>query len=139
MKRIVGIFIVLVGCCQLAKAVDVQGIRTTQPYTIFTSTFANVAASQTDSVVLAGNSGQTVCILEFDMVSQSTGTTVTINDKPSGSGTAISPAYPNGANGGIALNGSGTYCLFKSNQGDGISVTTGAGSQQAIHFVYTSF
>lgn len=99
------------------------------------STFANVAASQTDQVMVGLIAATTICITELDMVTGGTATNVTINSKPSGSGTAISPLYANAANGGIALSWD-PLCLFRSNSGEGISITTSAGSSTGIHFKY---
>lgn len=96
---------------------------------------ANIAASQTDSSLVSASSGYKIRVIALAMVSGGTATNVTFNTKPAGSGTAISCLFANGANGGavLPLNDAG---WFETNVGEGLSVTTGAGSTTGIQVVY---
>lgn len=98
---------------------------------------ASVAASQTDSAVVSAVAGRKIRVLAF-LLNQgdTTASTVTFNTKPAGSGTAISVAFKAAANGVVAapLSPGG---WFETNAGEGLSVTTGAGSTTGIQVVYT--
>src|SRR5689334_18879392 len=85
------------------------------------SAVANVAASQTDSSLVTAVTGKRVVVLGLVMIAGVSATDVTFNSKPSGSGTAISPLFANGANGGAVLppNGLG---YFQTNSGEGLTV-----------------
>lgn len=98
--------------------------------------FANVAANQTDSAIVAAVTGKKILVLSFRLHTAATATNVTFNSKPSGSGTAISELFACAANGGRAE----AFSLvghFATNSGEGLSVTTGAtGSTTGIGVVY---
>lgn len=100
--------------------------------------FANVAASQTDSSIVAAVSGKVIRVLAMVAVAGGTATNLTFNTKPAGAGTAISPLFANGINGGEVLpfNPSG---WFETNSGEGLTVTTGAGSTTGILVVYMTY
>lgn len=97
--------------------------------------FLNVAASSTDSVLVAGVTNKKVYVLSAVFVVGATATTAVFNSKPAGAGTAISPSFANGVNGGAVLpfNPAG---WFVSNTGEGLSVTTGAGSTTGVAIAY---
>lgn len=105
--------------------------------------FVNVAASQTDSVVVAAVTGKIVVYAMFCMAG-GTATTLTFNTKGAGAGVAISPLFSNGANGGAVLSslGSDTADLasdggwFETSVSEGLTVTTGAGSATGIIVLY---
>lgn len=98
-------------------------------------TFSNVAASQTDSSVIAAITNRIILVKGIVCVAGGTATNLTFNSKGSGSGTAISALLANAANGGavfpIADGG-----WFKTNSGEALTVTTGAGSATGIQVVY---
>jgi len=98
----------------------------------------NVAQSQTDSVIVAAVAGKRIVVNAFHLMCGGTATVATFNSKGAGAGTAISPAYPCGANGGIApppiYDGDG---WFKTNLGEGLTLTTGAGSTVAGQVLYS--
>lgn len=96
---------------------------------------ANVNASQTDSQIVAAVANKKIRVLS--MVSQcgGTATNLTFNSKPGGAGTAISPTFQNGANGGEVLPFS-PIGHFDTNTGEGLTVTTGAGSTTGISVKY---
>lgn len=96
---------------------------------------ANVAASQTDSSIVAAVTGQRILVLAFRLHTAATATNVTFNTKPSGAGTAISELFALGINGGRA-EGFSQYGHFITASGEGLSVTTGAGSTTGIGVVY---
>lgn len=100
--------------------------------------FANVAASQTDSSIVAAVAGKVIRVLAVVAVAGGTATNLTFNTKPSGAGTAISPLFANGINGGEVLpfNPSG---WFQTNSGEGLTVTTGAGSTTGILVTYVTY
>lgn len=97
--------------------------------------FVNVAASQTDSVVVAAVTGKKLRVIALAMVAGATATDATFNSKPAGAGVAISALFANGANGGAVLprNKEG---WFETVAGEGLTVTTGAGSATGIHITY---
>jgi hypothetical protein len=97
--------------------------------------YAAVAASQTDSSLVSAVAGRkirvtTVIINQGD----TTASTVTFNSKGSGAGTAIYPALKFAANGGIGV--TNTTGLFETIAGEGLTVTTGAGSTTGIAVTY---
>lgn len=92
---------------------------------------ANVAASQTDASVVAAVAGKKIRVVSVVAKAGGTATNVTFNTKPGGAGTAISPLFANGVNGDTTLpfNPCG---WFETAAGEGLSVTTGAGSATGI-------
>lgn len=96
---------------------------------------ANVAASQTDSALVTAVTGKQLRVLAAVFVTAGTATNITFNSKPAGSGTAISALFAAGANGGAALPFS-PVGWFQSNSGEGLTVTTGAGSTTGIQVCY---
>jgi len=99
------------------------------------NTFVNVAQSQTDSVIVAAQAGRKIRVYSLASVGGGTATSVTFNSKGSGAGTAISPAFQFGANGGAVLNYN-PKGWFDTNRGEGLTVTTGAGSTQGVLIGY---
>jgi hypothetical protein len=97
--------------------------------------FANVAASQTDSSLVAAVSGKIIEVLAVLGVAGGTATNLTFNSKGAGAGTAISPALANGANGGevAPFNIAG---WFETAIGEALTVTTGAGATTGIIVIY---
>lgn len=98
--------------------------------------FDSVALSATDSVLVAAVAGRKIRVLGLILNhGDTTASTVTFNSKGAGAGTAISPALKYAANGGTSLyNADG---LFETNVGEGLTVTTGAGSTTGIVVTYT--
>lgn len=99
------------------------------------STFANVAASQTDSALVAAKAGKRIAVMSVAFVAGGTATNATFNSKPSGAGTAISMTFANAANGGAVL-GHNPHAWFVTQTGEGLSLTTGAGSTTGVQVVY---
>lgn len=97
--------------------------------------FANVAASQTDSSLVAAVAERKIRVLSLAFVTGATGTAATVNSKGSGAGTAISMLFANAANGGAVLphNALG---WFETNVGEALTLTTGAGSATGVQIVY---
>ena len=89
--------------------------------------FVNAPAATTDTLVVAAVPGRKIRVHQVAVLNGSTATNVTFNSKPAGAGTAISPLMAEGANGGAVLNHS-PVGWFDTNVGEGLSVTTGAGS-----------
>lgn len=96
---------------------------------------ANVAASQTDSALVSAVSGKRIRVLGFIMVAGGTATDLTFNTKPGGAGTAISCLFANAANGGAAPTFT-EHGWFETREGEGLSVTTGAGSATGLQVLY---
>lgn len=95
----------------------------------------SVAASATDSVLVTGIPGRKVRVLGiFINHGDTTSSSVTFNTKPSGSGTAISPALKYAPNGGTSVYSPDGF--FESNVGDGLTVTTSAGSTTGLIVQY---
>lgn len=96
---------------------------------------ANVAASGTDTAVVAAVTSKKIRVISFRLHAGSTATNITFNTKPAGAGTAISELFALGANGGRAeaFNPAGH---FETASGEGLSATTGAGSTTGVGVVY---
>jgi hypothetical protein len=99
--------------------------------------FSNVAASTTDSSLVAAVAAKVIYVVGAVIVCGGTATSITFNSKPAGAGTAISATFALGANGGFVwpCEGDGTS-LFQTNSGEGLTVTTGAGSTVGIQLLY---
>lgn len=97
--------------------------------------FANVTASQTDSNVITAVAGKRLRVLAIVLSPGGTATVITFNTKPSGAGSAVSPAFAQGINIPIVLpfNKDG---WFDTNGGEGLTVTTGAGSTTGVLVLY---
>lgn len=95
----------------------------------------NVAASSTDTSVVAANGSKRINVLALYCVAGATATNVTFNTKGAGAGTAISALLANAANGGAVLpyNPAGWFVTLP---GQALTVTTGAGSTTGIGVVY---
>ena len=96
---------------------------------------ANVAQSTTDGSIIAGVASKILVVLEFRLHCGATATNATFNTKPAGAGTAISELFALGANGGHSPG----FCPvghFKTGVGEGLSLTTGAGSTVGVGVVY---
>lgn len=98
--------------------------------------YDSIAASQTDSVLVAAVTGKKIRVIAF-LVNQgdTTPSTVQFNSKGSGAGTAVFPAFKAAANGFYAV----PECesgWFATNAGEGLTVTTGAGSTSGVAVIY---
>jgi len=98
--------------------------------------FANVAASQTDSVLVSAVPGKSITVLGVVIASGTVAaSSVVFNSKGSGAGTAISPTFTSTIGGvatlPIAAPSSGYW--FKTNVGESLTVSTGAGSATGIN------
>jgi len=97
--------------------------------------FANVTASSTDSNIVSAVASKSIRVISFRLHVGGTATTVTFNSKPAGAGTAISETFACGANGGRE----GSYHPkghFWTTAGEGLTVTTGAGSTTGVGVTY---
>lgn len=97
--------------------------------------FANVAASTTDSSIVAAVASKKIRVLSAIMQCGATATNITFNSKPAGAGTAISMLFANAANGGEVLSFT-PIGWFETTSGQGLTVTTGAGSTTGVQVVY---
>ena len=88
----------------------------------------NVTASQTDAALVTAVPDYVIVVLAVFLKAGATATGATFNTKPSGAGTVISPLFANGANGETQLNTSPFGFWFASNPGEGLTLTTSAGS-----------
>lgn len=98
--------------------------------------FANVAASQTDAALVALVATKKIRVHQLIAIAGATATNLTFTTKPGGAGTAITPLFANGINGGEVLPFSPAG-WFETAAGEGLSVTTGAGSTTGILVLYT--
>lgn len=98
--------------------------------------YASVAASQTDSSLVAAVASKRVRVISL-VVNQgdTTPSTVTLNSKGSGAGTAISPAFKVAANGLLVLPKMDSGWV-ETLTGEALTCTTGAGSTSAILVIY---
>lgn len=97
--------------------------------------FANVAASQTDSVLVAAVPGRKIRVLSVVAnAGDTTPSSVTFNSKGAGAGTAVSALLKSAANGLVVLPDGGGW--FQTNPGEALTVTTSAGSTTGIQVAY---
>lgn len=98
--------------------------------------FAGVAASATDSNLVTAVSGKSIQVYGV-IINQgdTTPSTVVFNSKGSGAGTAISATLKAAANGGFVID-QADFPWFATLAGEGLTVSTGAGSTTNIHVVY---
>lgn len=94
--------------------------------------FANIAAAQTDSSVIAAVTGKKIRVHAIAFVTGGTATTITMNSGSS----AISCLFANGINGGAVLpyNPNG---WFETAAGAALTATTGAGATTGIQVQYS--
>lgn len=95
----------------------------------------NVPAGSTDAAGVAAVTGWRIRVLAVLMVSGGVATTVQFNSKGAGAGTPISPNYPMGVN-GVFPAPYNPVGWWETNPGEGLTVTTGAGSTTAIQVIY---
>lgn len=96
---------------------------------------ANVASGTTDGSIVAAVASKKIRVLAFRINLAGTATNVTFNSKPAGAGTAISEVFQLDARGGFS-GGFSPVGHFETASGEGLSVTTAAGSQVGIGVVY---
>lgn len=97
--------------------------------------FANIAASTTDGSVIAAVTSKKLRVLAAYVVAGGTATDVTFNSKPAGAGSAISATIAGGANSGAVLPYTPLGWL-ETVAGEGLTVTTGAGSTVGVQVLY---
>lgn len=98
-------------------------------------TFQNVASGQTDSVIVLATGGKKIRVLQVFALAGGSSTDLTFNSKPAGAGTAISPLMANDIRSGEVLPFS-PIGWFETNVGEGLTVTTSAGSTTGILVAY---
>lgn len=96
---------------------------------------ANVAASSTDSEVIAAVAGKKHRVMLFRLHAGDTATNVTFNSKGAGAGVAISETFACGVNGGRA-DGFSIIGHFETAAGEALTVTTGSGSTVGVGVAY---
>lgn len=96
---------------------------------------AAVAASQTDSALVAAVAGKIIRVLSITMSAAATATASTFTTKPGGAGTAISAVFTNPVNTPVSLPYN-PHGHFETVAGEGLSVTTGAGSTTNYQVCY---
>lgn len=96
----------------------------------------NIAASATDSVLVAAVTGEKIRVLALLLNhGDTTPSSVTLNSKGAGAGTAISPLLKGPANGGFVVAYS-KQGWWETNSGEGLTASTGAGSTTGVTVVY---
>lgn len=98
----------------------------------------NVAAGQTDDALVAAVTGKVIRVVALVAIPGATATTSTFNTKGSGAGVAISGTFDIAARTPFVLpfNPAG---WFQTTSGEGLSVTTGAGSTTGYQVVYVTY
>lgn len=98
--------------------------------------YDSIAASQTDSNLVTAVTGKKIRVLGAVLnQGDTTASAITFNSKGSGAGTAISPALKAAANGGFVLPHN-PVGWFETLRGEGLTVTTGAGSTSSVLVQY---
>lgn len=94
-----------------------------------------VAASQTDSVLIAAASGSKIRVIGYSIGSAGTATTWTLGSKAgAGATTVVCGPFNTVANGAISVYGD--YGLFDCVDSEGLVVTTGAGANTTFFINY---
>jgi hypothetical protein len=95
--------------------------------------FANIAASQTASSLVAAIVGKKIRVLSLAFVCGAVATNATFNSDTG----AISALFANAANGGavLPLNPLG---WFETDEGEALTLTTGTGSTTGVQIVYVA-
>jgi hypothetical protein len=97
----------------------------------------DVAASQTDSAIVAAVAGHIIRVHAFILLCGATATVVTFKSKPAGGGSDISPDFQLGAN--LPLEpGWNPVGWFQTVVSEGLSIDTGAGSTTSIVAAYST-
>lgn len=99
---------------------------------VFISTFANVAASQTNQALVGSVASTKICVHQLAAVVGSSGANLTFTTS---GGSAISPLLANAGNGGEILPWS-IIPWFCTTSGEGLGATTGSGSTTGILVIY---
>ena len=99
---------------------------------------ATVAASQTDSSIIAAVTGKKIRVLAIAFIPAGTATTSTFNSKPAGAGVAITGAFSPAASTPVILPFSPAG-WFETVSGEGLTVTTGAGSATVYQVSYVQY
>lgn len=95
----------------------------------------NVAAGQTDSVLLAAAPGKRIVVTAVAAVGGGIATNLTFNSKPAGGGTAISPLLALAPSLPLVLPENQTG-WWETKSGEGLTCTTGTGSATGISVTY---
>lgn len=103
---------------------------------VIDQTFANITASSTDSNLVSAVAGKKIRVHAVVFQCGGTATTATFNSKGTGSGTAVSMQFQNGANGGAVLPESEVGWI-ETAVGEGLTLTTGAGTTTGVHLIYS--
>lgn len=104
------------------------------------TTFKNVSASSTDSIVIAAITDRVIRVFGLALECGAVSTIIVFNSKSSSSSTPISMNMSLGPYGSLVLpqpaNISTRTVWFQTNPGESLTVTTGAGSTVGIQLVY---
>lgn len=93
------------------------------------------ALNGTDQPLVTAVSNRKICVLGFVATSDTANTTVTFNTKPVGAGTAISQVFTALARTAIQVLPPTQTPLFKTNEGEGLTVTTGSATSITVFYV----
>ena len=96
--------------------------------------FATVTASATDTSIVAAVAGRRIRVLDVKLTTTVAATGITFNTKPSGAGTAITPAFTVAVD--VVAFGFNQLGHFQTSVGEGLSVTTGAGNSIGVQITY---
>src|SRR5258707_14728020 len=99
------------------------------------SAFVNVAASQTDNALVPAVANRAIRVKSLVLMPGATATDITFNSKPTGAGSAISPTFAGGVRTTVVLPHE-PLGWFQTKAGEGLTVTSGAGSTVGIIVVF---
>lgn len=98
----------------------------------FQNAYADVAASATDTALVTAVTGKKIRVHAVGVSCGGTASTVVLNSKPAGAGTAAGPIFNNSIS--LPFNPAG---WFESNRSEGLTASTGAGSTSGVLVVYS--
>lgn len=96
---------------------------------------ANVTSGSTDAALISAVANHSLVIISFRVMAGNVATSATFNTKPGGAGSAISETFQCGINGG-QMGPFQPVGHFKTNSGEGLTLTTGSGSTVGVGGAY---
>jgi hypothetical protein len=97
--------------------------------------FASIAAATTDGALVTAVAGKKIRVIDFKIGSTGAATSFIFNTKPAGAGSAVSANLIAPASSFVASSFN-ILGHFESNTGEGLTLSTGAGTTIAVQITY---
>lgn len=121
------------------RAIETSGLAYDANGVALTPLFgkAGIAAATTDGAVIAAVASKKIRVLAFALAPATTATACTFTSKPAGAGTAISAIIEAGST-STTVFPYNPLGWFETVAGEGLSLTTGAGSTVGVQVTYVT-